>query len=233
VSGGESAPMFAQRNVAQRCASAESLPVQVRWDVAQPGEVIIPHQTPMRLATHVRSTLLQSSLATLRMRGHMERYLQLVDPVYRDEIIGSIAPGWLPIALGDAHYRACDALELGNDELLEIGEAVGDRMQGPYMDTLTRTARNLGVTPWLLLKRFDALWGRLFQGGSFELTKVGPKDLTIEIRGARLSSSSYFRRGFCGVVRAGYKYVGVRAAYVKIGGWDPRSDRFVMSAAWA
>lgn len=121
---------------------------------------------------------------------------------------------------------------LSEPELLAIGESVGDRMQGPYMETLTRTARNLGVTPWVLLKRFDSLWGRLLQGGSFELVRVGPKDLTIEICNARLSASSYFRAAFCGVVRAGYKYVGARAAYVRVASWEPRADRLVMSAAW-
>jgi hypothetical protein len=200
--------------------------------VAQTADVIIPHKAPMRLATHVRSTLLQSSLATLRIRGYMDRYLALLEPQHREEIVGSIAPSWLSVELGEAHYRACDALNLGSEELMLIGESVGDRMQGSYMETLTRTARNLGVTPWLLLKRFDSLWGRLFQGGSIQLVQTGPKDLTIEILGARLSRSLYFRTGFCGVVRAGYKYVGVRGAYVKISQWDERKDRFVMNAAW-
>ncbi len=187
----------------------------------------------MRAATQVRSTLLQSSIATLRARGHFERYLEGLDAASRDELLGAIAPTWLPIALGEAHYRACDALHLSQSELMEIGESVGDRMQGPYMETLTRTARNLGLTPWVLLKRFDALWGRLFQGGSFELVRVGPKDLTIDIRGARVTSSAYFRSAFCGVVRAGFKYVGVRAAYVRVESWEAKTDRFVMSAAWA
>jgi hypothetical protein len=113
-----------------------------------------------------------------------------------------------------------------------IGERVGDRMQGSFMETLTRAARGMGGTPWVLLKRFDVLWGRLVQGGSFELTRVGPKDLTIEIRSAQLPRYAYFRQAFCGVVRAGFKYVGTRAAYVRIGRWEERSDSFTMQAAW-
>lgn len=195
-------------------------------------EVIIPHTDPIRPATHVRSTLIQSSLATLKTLGHYERYLSHVDPAQREEIVGTIAPSWLPIHVGVAHYRACDALGLSGAELLTIGETVGDRMQGAFMETLTRAARAMGVTPWLLLKRFDVLWGRLLQGGSIELTKEGLKDLTIEVRAARLPQFEYFRTAFCGVVKAGFKYVGVRTAYVRITSWDEARDRFVMRAAW-
>ena len=195
-------------------------------------EIIIPHGDAVGPVTHVRSTLLQSSLATLRVHGYLERYLELVDPALRDAITGAIAPSWLPISTGQAHYRACDALMLSEQELLAMGEAVGDRMQGPFMETLTRTARTMGMTPWVLLSRFGSLWSRLFQGGGFELVKVGPKDMTIEILGASLPSYAYFRTGFCGVVRAGYKYVGVRVAYVSTARWDQVSDRFVMRAAW-
>jgi len=195
-------------------------------------EVIIPHKVPLRAATHVRSTLIQSSLATLKTLGHIDRYLQHLDPAQRDNIVNAIAPAWLPIEVGEAHYRACDALELSNEQLLAMGESVGDRVQGAFMETLTRAARSLGVTPWLLLKRFDVLWGRLLQGGSIELTKVGPKDLMIDIRSARLPQFAYFRTGFCGVVKSGFKYVGVSAAYVRVTRWEAGNDRFVMRAAW-
>ena len=195
-------------------------------------EVIIPHRVPLQAATHVRSTLIQSSLATLKTLGHIDRYLQHVDPALREEILNTIAPTWLPVAIGEAHYRACDALQLGTEQLLTMGESVGDRVQGAFMETLTRAARSLGVTPWSLLKRFDVLWGRLLQGGSIELTKVGPKDLMIDIRSARLPQFEYFRTAFCGVVRAGFKYVGVSVAYVRIARWEAAHDRFVMRAAW-
>jgi len=195
-------------------------------------EVIIPHAVPIRPATHVRSTLIQSSLATLKTLNHYDRYLQLIDPAQRDEIVEAIAPSWLPIQAGMAHYRACDALGLSGPELLAIGEKVGDRMQGAFMETLTRAARSMGVTPWVLLKRFDVLWGRLLQGGSIELIKEGPKDLTIDVRAARLPQCEYFRTAFCGVVRSGFKYVGVRMAYVRVASWDEPKDRFVMRAAW-
>ena len=200
--------------------------------MADEREVIIAHSKPISPATAVRSTLLQSSIATLKTLGHYERYLKLLSPIHRETIVETIAPTWVPVAVALAHYQACEALELTAEQRIEIGEKVGDRMQGAFMETLTRAARSMGVTPWVLLKRFDVLWGRLFQGGSFELVKVGPKDLTIEIVGAAIPRYQYVREGFCGVVRAGYKYVGVRAAYVRVAQWDPAKDKFVMRAAW-
>jgi hypothetical protein len=204
----------------------------VRDTLSDAREIIIPHTSPQRPATHVRSTLIQSSLATLRTFGHFDAYAKHLPAELREPIVDTIAPTWLPIELGAAHYRACDQLELSEEQLVEIGEHVGDRMQGAFMETLTRAGRAMGLTPWVLLKRFDVLWGRLFQGGSIELTKVGPKDLTIEIRLAAPLHSPYFRRAFCGVVRAGFKYVGGRATHVRIARWEEPQSRFVMRAAW-
>jgi hypothetical protein len=195
-------------------------------------EVIIAHRSPLTLATYVRSTLLQSSLAFLRERGHYQRYLAQVSSTHRETIVGSLAPVWLPIEAGVAHYRACDALQLDHKELVAIGEAVGDRIQGTFMKTLVQTARAAGATPWVLFKRFDRMWDRLFQGGSVEVVRVGPKDLTVEVAGAQLPQFEYFRTAFTGVVRAGFKFVGVRASYVHQSPWDARLDRFVMRAAW-
>ena len=195
-------------------------------------EVIIAHLSPLKPASHVRSTLLQSSLSFLRERGHFESYVKLLSLEHRDTIVNSLAPTWLPLAVGVAHYRACDALRLDDEELVAIGQAVGDRIQGTFMKTLVQTARSAGVTPWVLFKRFDRMWERLFQGGSVEVVKVGPKDLTVEVRGAQLSQFQYFRTAFTGVVRAGFKFVGVRAAYVNQSPWDEKLDRFVMRAAW-
>ena len=126
--------------------------------------------------------------------------------------------------------RTFVALRIRNFAIMWTGSLFG--ITAFFMSTLVKTVRATGVTPWVLLERFDRLWGRLFQGGSVQLVKVGPKDLTIELRGARLTRFEYFRTAFIGVVRAGFKLVGVRAAYVKHGTWQASADRFVMSAAW-
>jgi hypothetical protein len=200
--------------------------------VSSTAEIIIPHALSIVPASHVRSTLLQSSLGFLRTRGHYERYLRLLEPRHFEAVTGTLAPVWLPIEVALAHYAACDALGLDDAERVAIGEAVGDKIQGTFMQTIVKSARAAGVTPWILLGRFDRFWGRLVQGGSVQLTKVGPKDLTIDMLAARLPRYDYFRTAFVGVVRAGFKFVGVRTAYVKQGAWQPERDRFVIQAAW-
>jgi len=200
--------------------------------LATPNEKIITHVPVIRPATHVRSTLIQSSLNILRDAGHFDRYLQLLDPAERDVVLHTLAPTWLPVAAGVAHYAACDALKLDAHQLRDIGERVGDRIQGTFLRTLTRGVRAAGITPWTLLNHFDRLWGRLFQGGSVELTRKGPKDVTIEVRGGVIPRFEYFRVGFSGVVRNGFKFVGVANPYVNIVRWDEKRDEFTMHAAW-
>lgn len=195
-------------------------------------EILIPHNRPPRPATAVRSTLLQSSIAFLKTRGHYDRYLAVLDPAEKEAILGSLAPAWLPIDLAIAHYGACDALDLALAEQVALGESVGDRIQGTFMKTLIQGARAVGVTPFTLLSRFDVLWGRLFQGGSVEVTRTGPKDIAVEILGANLPRFAYFRTAFTGIIRAGFKVVGVRTAYVHDGPWDSRADRFVLKGSW-
>jgi hypothetical protein len=195
-------------------------------------DILIEHVTPLHPVTHVRSTLLQSSLHTLRGRGHFEAYVAELEASYHDDILHTLAPTWLPIRAGVAHYRACDALSLHADELLAIGSAVGDRIQGTFMRTLTQSARAAGLTPWTLLTHFRRLWDRLFQGGSVSLARVGPKDALIEVRCAVLPRFEYFRHAFCGVVSAGVRFGGARTAFVRAVAWDSVADCLVMRAAW-
>jgi hypothetical protein len=164
--------------------------------------------------------------------GHFDRYVALLDPAQRDVVLHTLAPTWLPLAAGIAHYRACDALKLDVHQLRNIGERVGDRIQGTFLKTLTRGVRAAGVTPWTLLSHFDRLWSRLFQGGSVELTRTGPKDVTIEVSAAVIPRFEYFRIGFSGVIRNGFKFVGVTNPYVNIVKWDEKRDEFTMHAAW-
>ena len=197
-----------------------------------PIEKVIAHLPVIRTATHVRSTLIQSSINSLRDAGHFDRYVELLDPAHREAVLHTLAPTWLPLEVGLAHYGACDALKLDSFQLRDIGERVGDRIQGTFLKTLTRGVRAVGITPWTLLNHFDRLWSRLFQGGSVELTRKGPKDVTIEIRGAVIPRFEYFRVGFCGVVRNGFKFVGVANPYVNIVQWSKAKDEFSMHAAW-
>jgi hypothetical protein len=168
-------------------------------------ELIIPfaHPAPRTLAVDaIRSTLVTSSLAALRERGHYERYLAALPLEMHEPVLSSIAGQWLPIGLGAAHYEACDALRLPAEEQEAIGSDVAARVQGTFLGTLVRAARGAGVTPWLGFKQYSRLWARLFRGGDVAVYKTGPKDARLEVVGLPLSRFTYFRAGFRGVNRA-------------------------------
>jgi hypothetical protein len=195
-------------------------------------EIILAHPVTIASVSAVRSTLIQSSLATLRERGFYERYLRLLDRSYHDAIFDTLTPAWLPLDIAMAHYSACEALDLEHDELLRIGQAVGDRIQGSYIGVVARGAKLAGVTPWVLLNHLDRIWSRMFQGGAVAVTKVGPKDAIIDIQGVSLASFDYFRIAFSGLFIAGAKLASARTANVEPVYGRCGRDRLVYRAAW-
>lgn len=195
-------------------------------------ECLVAPPAVLEPVTKVRSTLLQSSLNSLRTHGHYERYLTLVDPTYREFILGSLAPEWLPLVVAEAHYAACDALHLTPELMQRIGEDVGDRIQGTFLGTVVKRARLLGLTPWLLLDQFERLWGRLMQGGGVAVYRTGPKDVRVEIYNLPLLRYAYFRTGMCGVIGAGIKLGAGRSVVVNVMSSGRAEERLLFNAAW-
>lgn len=193
--------------------------------------VVLPHVGLREPARAVRSTLLQSSLSFLRERGHFERYYELLEPRHRETIVQSMAPSWMPIDVAIAHYAACDALALSPGEQAAIGESVGKRVQGTMISSFMRAAREAGVTPIFYLSRFDRLYRRLIQGGSTQVTRTGPKDVEVELWGARLPRHPYFRVAFTGLCRASLTFFGSRG-FAREVSYLPECDRLVISISW-
>ena|SRR5688572_1581162 len=196
------------------------------------AETLIALPSSVSPVTSIRSTLIQSSLNTLRKRGHFERYLERLDPRHRATLLETLAPEWLAVDVAIAHYAACDALALGAAELLEIGEDVGARIQGTFIATLVRKARTVGLTPWVPLAQFQRLWERLIQGGAVGVAKLGPKDCAVDIRLLPLCEYDYFRAAFCGVVASGIKLGAGRSVHVREQGVSAFGQRCVLKAAW-
>src|SRR6478609_3254903 len=70
--------------------------------------------------THVRGTLLASSIQSLRSRGLFERYSAMLSHNYRDRVLNSVAGEWLDTEIALAHYSACDALGLSVEEQIAM-----------------------------------------------------------------------------------------------------------------
>jgi hypothetical protein len=152
--------------------------------------------------THVRSTLLTSSLVALRQRGLYDAYFAHISPELQPDILAMIAGSWVPISLGLAHYRAANALGLSAAEQFEIGHHVAERIQNSVLGTLARLAKGAGATPWTGLENFQRLWDRLLRGGAGAVYRLGPKEARIEIHGNALVEIDYCRNGWRGMFAA-------------------------------
>lgn len=182
--------------------------------------------------THVRSTVLQSSLAGLKERGHFTHWCEKVVPATRAVILEAVGPAWLDVGIAQAHYEACEALQLPHGELVALSEALGARVQGTFLASMTKAAKQAGVTPWIAVPHFGRLWGRLFQGGSMQMAKAGPKDIALDVKGLALVQIPYFRVGYTSIIRAALLLFGARSAYVKITRYRAGSDELSAHASW-
>jgi hypothetical protein len=188
------------------------------------AEIILPFPEPFeRLApvSEIRSTLIASSLQSLKQRGHFERYSQLLPATHKDTILQCIAGQWFPVAVALDHYRACDALGLSSDEQREIGSDVSRRIHETFLGVVVQMARGVGVTPWTVLVRGNQLWTRIWKGGGLQVSKLGPKDAHIEIARLSLLEIPYFRNAAQGLYQLAIDMFAKRA-HVR---WVPTGSR--------
>jgi len=184
-------------------------------------EVLLPYPDTLAAeptATHVRSTLLVASTRTLKRRGHYERYVGALDPAHHATIVSSAAGMWLPMAVGLAHYRACDALDLPVDEQLEIGGEVVSSLQKTFIGMVLKAASSgAGITPVAGLKKFATVFTRSFKGGGVRIVRLGPKDVRVEFVGLPVSGIRYFRIAYRGFIQAGCEFFARRVVVAELG----------------
>lgn len=178
--------------------------------VAFPGGV---SRDRVPIAASFRSTWLSSSLRALKERGLMDRYLAALPREHHEAVLTTVAGVWLPTAVATAHYQACEALALAEDEQIAIGAEVGRHAQGTVLGTAVRLARDVGVTPWTILERLPQVWLRIWQGGAVAIYRLGPKDARLEIAGWPCARIPYLRTAMRGVV-GGLIELFCRKAYV-------------------
>lgn len=95
-----------------------------------------------------------------------------------------------------AHYRACEALELGKHEAWEIGVEVTRRVHGTSLALAFRLAKQAGVTPWSVLLQLPRLWERVWRGGGLAIHKRGPKEAILEVIQWRMAGIPHVRQTF-------------------------------------
>lgn len=182
----------------------------------------------------MRSTLITSSLASLRTRGLFERYDQLQRSPHRDMILSSVAGAWLDLEVCAAHYRACDALGLDRDEQIDIGKDVSKRIHETFLRTILSAARGIGLTPWVLLRRSDSVQTRLNRGGGVRLTRLSARAARIEIAKHPLADLPYFRHGLLGIYLAAVKLLASNVSGQLLHAESQRpSERTILRIEWS
>lgn len=163
---------------------------------------IVPREPSVVGAHQVRSTLIAASIQSLRQRGLVDRYLELVDPAWAERLLVVPAGVWLSMDHAHAHYAGCERLGLDDDAILGMGNSVAELTQKTAFSLAARLARESGATPTTILGVCPRLWARLFQGGSVAAYQIGPKDARFEVYGIPLAEHHYFRVGFRGLMHA-------------------------------
>jgi hypothetical protein len=168
-------------------------------------EPYLPFETPRgatALATHVRSTLLCSSIQALRGRKLFDKYLAAL-PQRQHETILMLVPGqWLPVDIAVMHYVACDALALAPQEIEAIGAEVAQRIHHSFIGVVVKVSREGGMSPWTLFSNSKRLRDLSWRGSDVAVTKLGPKEARFEWAGIPCAQSRYYRSSFAGFLRA-------------------------------
>ena len=187
------------------------------------GELILDYPKPLEPVTALRSTLISSSLSSLRERGLFERYDALQTSPHRHKILNLVAGEWLPLEVGLAHYQACDGLGLSESEQFAIGKDVSRRIHETFLNLVVKAARGVGMTPWILLPRGNSVNGRLCIGGGLRIWKVGEKSVRIELARMPQLAIPYVRNGLVGLYAAAIELLAenVTARIVKSESFDP------------
>lgn len=151
--------------------------------------------------THVRGTLLASSVQGVKDRGLNESYFAELPAEHHDAIRGLVPSTWLPLEVAQAHYRAVDRLPLTSADHWAMGRRVAERVQHSWVGTIVRGLKASGaVTPVQVLERFQNAWDRLMDGGgASRVVQTGPKDIRVECYGIPLAEGNYFRAAWCGM----------------------------------
>lgn len=165
-------------------------------------EPFLPFRYPaatVRPTSKFRSTWLSSSVRSLKERGLLDKYLALLPREHHDVVVAPVVGVWLPVAVAEAHYDACDGLALPSREMVDIGLDVCRRVHDTILSTAVKLARGAGATPWTIYAQFQRLWDRIWIGGDVGVVKLGPKEARIEVIGWTCARSTYCRTAIRGV----------------------------------
>jgi hypothetical protein len=194
-------------------------------------EIIVPHERELRPVSAVKNVVLQSSLTQLEKFGLYQRYAERVEPGVIAEIRAGLASGWSPVKLAHAHYKGCDAMGVSSEELSQLGQRVGDKLQQTSLVSAAKKSRDLHDDGWHGTGALHRMWARLYQGGSVQVVKLGATDKLVELRGFGLTTYHYYRHGTLAVLTAANAALATRVQ-VGIVGYREARDELQIRVTW-
>jgi hypothetical protein len=196
------------------------------------GEVVIPHDPTRGPVTAVKSMLVQFSVAQVKYYGYFERYAQFIAPGLPEDLLSRLASSWLPVELVMAHYEACDKLGLSANEVARLATRVGEHLQERSYVSAAKKGRPRDFDLWTEIPVLHRMWDRLYQGGSVQVVKMGPKHQILELRGFPMNRVAYYRHAQIAVVGAAYRGLGCRLSRLEAVSSSAARDELVLRVAW-
>ncbi|MDB4972787.1 MAG: hypothetical protein JWN48_1128 [Myxococcaceae bacterium] len=185
------------------------------------------------VVTHMRGTLLVSSVDNLRELGCHDRYFALLASEHRDAVKYCMATSWLPIEVALAHYQACDELDLDDAQRRQLGEMMANRVAATFLSALLRATRNVGLESFrLALSQNDRLWDRMYQGGGVRIYQTGPKDVVMENFGQPLVTSRHWRTAYAAYLGAVVRMFAKSAFVKQVHPREPSATSIAFAASW-
>lgn len=98
-----------------------------------------------------------------------------------------------------------------------MGGEVVRNLQKTFIGTVLKAASSgAGISPFVGLQKFTAIYARSIKGGGGRVVRVGPKDVRVEFVGLPLAAIRYFRVAYRGFIQAGCEFFAKRVVVAEL-----------------
>jgi hypothetical protein len=180
-------------------------------------EVVIPHDPKRGPLIAVRRMLIHSSIAELIRLGLYTSYCDQISSDSLERINELLGPGWMPLELALAHYGACDKLGLEAKEIELLGSRAGAKIGDLLLPKTPQGGSQVEQQDlWKITGAFSRMQHRIYDGGSSQYSKLGPKKLLIEYKNNPLFAIDYYRSAYTGFMRSAFGSLGIDIADIQL-----------------
>ena len=185
------------------------------------------------LVSAVRGSLVLGALTLAGSLDRKEALAAALPGAHRDALFSALAASWVPIEALSAFFAACDQV-FSDAQIAEIGKRMGSQITESLFAIMLRAARKSGVeTPvWMGVTNGSRMWDRIYQGGGFSITKLGPKDMLFEVYGLPYAGSRWFRAIHMAFMQGMMSTVTKTCVVRVMRASRPDPDRFAVSLSW-